>query len=197
MTFKALFAAIVLAGVLTLSAAYPGRSAAEWIMGGSNPTSYEMGIAPGGGQNRGPAGYLKSREPVKGFGTMMQQFAADDYLGRRVRFSASVRTENVAGWAGIWMRTDSADRTGLTFDNMEDRPIKGTTGWTPIAVVLDVPASATRISFGVLVSGEGAAWLDNVKFEAVPSSVPTTEHKVAPLKGVPGNLDFSAPIASR
>src|SRR5664279_2125477 len=197
MTFKALFAAIGLAGVLTLSAAYPGRSAAEWIMAGSNPTSYEMGIAPGGGQNRGPAGYLKSREPVKGFGTMMQQFAADDYLGRRVRFSASVRTENVAGWAGIWMRTDSADRTGLTFDNMEDRPIKGTTGWTPIAVVLDVPANATRISFGVLVSGEGAAWLDNVKFEAVPGSVPTTEHKVAPLKGVPGNLDFSAPIAPR
>ncbi len=197
MTFKALFGAIVLASVLTLTAAHPGIEPAGWIMAGSHPMFYEMGIAPGGGQNRGPAGYLKSKEAVSGFGTMMQQFAADNYLGQRVRFSAAVRTENVTGWAGIWMRTDSPERTGVTFDNMQDRPIKGTTGWTRNAVVLDVPANASVIAFGVLVNGEGAAWLDDVKFEIVPSSVPTTDLKRAALKRVPGNLDFSSPVVSR
>jgi hypothetical protein len=197
MTFKALVGAVLLASVLAMTATAQGGNPAGWIMAGSHPMFYEMGVAPNGGQNRGPAGYLKSREAVTGFGTMMQQFAADDYLGKRVRFSAAVRTENVAGWSGIWMRTDTPEHTGATFDNMQDRPIKGTTGWSRHAIVLDVPASATLISFGVLVSGEGAAWLDDVKFEVVPSSVPTTEHKDAPAKRAPANLDFSTAIAPR
>jgi hypothetical protein len=196
MTFKALIGAMVLALVLALTATAQGGNPAGWIMAGSHPASYEMGVVPNGGQNRGPAGYLKSREAVSGFGTMMQQFAADEYQGKRVRFSATVRTENVTGWAGLWMRTDSAERSSLTFDNMQDRPIKGTTGWTRNAVVLDVPANASIIAFGVLVSGEGAAWLDDVKFEVVPSSVPTTDHKRAPPKRGPENLDFLAPVAA-
>jgi hypothetical protein len=196
MTFKALIGAIVLASVLALTATAQGGNPAGWIMAGSNPTSYEMGIAPNGGQNRNPAGYLKSHEAVSGFGTMMQQFAADDYLGKRVRFSASVRTENVTGWSGLWMRTDSNERSAMTFDNMKDRPIKGTTGWNRTAVVLDVPANATLIALGVIVSGEGAAWLDDVRFEVVPNSVPTTDSKRAHLKRGPENLDFLAPVAA-
>src|SRR6202163_3923712 len=127
---------------------------------------------------------------------MMQQFAADDYLGKRVRISATVGTENATGWVGLWMRTDSAERSAVTFDNMKDRPITGTTGWNRTAVVLDVPANASLIAFGVIVSGEGAAWLDDVKFEVVPNSVPTTDSKRAPPKRGPENLDFLAPVAA-
>lgn len=196
MTFKALIGAMILASVLALTATAQGGSPAGWIIAGSHPTFYEMGVAPNGGQNRGPAGYLKSREAVSGFGTMMQQFAADDYRGKRVRFSAAVRTENVMGWAGLWMRTDSTERNSLTFDNMQDRPIKGTTGWNRIAVVLDVPVNASMISFGVIISGEGGAWLDDIKFEIVPNTVPTTDLKRPPPKRGPENLDFLAPVAA-
>ena len=197
MTFKAFFGAIALAAVLAMTATAKEGTPAGWIISGSHPMFYEMGVAPNGGQNRGPAGYLKSWEPVSGFGTMMQQIAADDYLGKRVRFSAAMRTENVAGWSGVWMRTDTPERTGATFDNMQDRPVKGTTGWNRHAIVLDVPTTATNISFGVLVSGEGAAWLDDAKFEVVPNSIPTTAPKAEPHKRAPDNLDFSQPVAAR
>jgi len=197
MTFKALVGAVLVASVLALTAAAQGGNPAGWIMAGSHPTFYEMGVAPNGGQNRGPAGYLKSREAVSGFGTMMQQFSADEYLGKRVRFSAAVRTEYVTGWSGIWMRTDTPERSGATFDNMQDRPLKGSIGWSRNSIVLDVPANATLLSFGLLLSGEGSAWLDDVRFEVVPDAVPTTGHKAAPARRAPENLDFSAAIAPR
>src|SRR5262245_18674963 len=42
---------------------------------------------------------LQSIEPIeKGFGGLMQTFAADSYRGKRLRFSALVKTENVGGW---------------------------------------------------------------------------------------------------
>ncbi len=63
--------------------------------------------------------------------------------------------------------------------------------------MLDVPANATLIAFGVLVSGEGTAWLDDAKFEVVPSSVPTTDRKVVMSKRAPSNLDFSGSVATR
>jgi hypothetical protein len=199
MTFKALIAAMVVATVLALSTTVQGEGTMPgWFMAGSHPKSYELGVAAGAGQNRGPAGYLKSREEVSGFGTLMQQFQAADYLGKRVRLSAAVRTENVDKWAGLWMRVDGAERGSLSFDNMQDRPIKGTTGWARYDVVLDVPENATLIALGMLVSGPGSAWLDDVKFEVVEKSVPTTGKKLEPpsARG-PQNLHFSTPIANR
>jgi len=44
--------------------------------------------------------------PSTGFGTLMQDFRADHYQGKRVRFSAFVKTEAAQDWAGLWMRVD-------------------------------------------------------------------------------------------
>jgi hypothetical protein len=191
MTFKALVGALVAAAVLALSTCVQADHPSGWFMAGSNPKSYESGVAPSGGQNRGPAGFLKSIEPVSGFGTMMQQFNAADYVGKRVRLSAAVRTENVEQWAGLWMRVDASGQSGIAFDNMKDRPIKGTTGWTRYDVVLDVTDGASLIALGVLISGQGVAWLDEVKFEVVPNSIPATRAKPYVSKRAPENLDFS------
>lgn len=196
MTYKALFGSLIVALVLALSPTAQGEgSTAGWFMAGSHPKSYEMGVAQGAGQNRGPAGFLKSREAVSGFGTMMQQFQAGEYAGKRVRLSAAVRTENVEQWAGVWMRVDASNHSILAFDNMQDRPIKGTTGWTRYDVVLDVAENAELIALGTLISGPGAAWIDGVKFEVVPISVPTTGKKtLGTAARSPQNLDFSTPI---
>jgi hypothetical protein len=49
-----------------------------------------------------PSAYLKAQNPVvQGFGTLMQNFRADHYLGKRVRFSAFVKTERAQNWAGL------------------------------------------------------------------------------------------------
>jgi hypothetical protein len=123
----------------------------------------------------------------------MQGFKADQYLGKRVRFSAFVKSEEVQNWAGLWMRIDkgtgSANYKMLAFDNMQDRPIKGTTGWQNYEVVLDVAPDATGIFFGILLGGTGTVWLNSANIEIVPPTVPTTGHThTAPDR--PQNLDF-------
>ena len=119
---------------------------------GSRPTEYESGLDSQAVYNGHPSAYLKSKQPVvEGFGTLMQDIRADHYLGKRVRLSAFVRTEGVQDWAGLWMRVDKDSRQ-VGFDNMQDRPIKGTTTWKNYEVVLDVPQDATGIFFGVLLS---------------------------------------------
>ena len=126
---------------------------------------------------------------VEGFGTLMQDFRADHYLGKRVRFSAFVKTEGAEDWAGLWMRVDKGAKQ-LTFDNMQGRPIKGTTDWRKYDVVLDVPQEATGIFFGVLLSGSGTVWLSEAKFEIVETNVPTTGTAAPQKSDEPVNLNF-------
>jgi hypothetical protein len=71
------------------------------------------------------------------------------------------------------MRVDN-DLRMLAFDNMQDRPIKGTTDWKMYSVVLDVPPEATKISFGTNVIGKGQVWSDDFKLEIVDDSVAST-----------------------
>lgn len=156
-----------------------------WFLAGSQPQSYRTGMDANG------TAFLASKDGVKvtGFGTLMQSFQATDYAGKRVRFAAMVRSENVSDWAGLWMRVDEGMKP-VAFDNMQSRAIKGTTGWTTYEVVLDVPADATKISFGALVSSNGGIWLREARFGPVGSDVPTTNLPMPQVPAKPVNLDF-------
>ena len=90
------------------------------------------------------------------------------------------------------MRVDK-DKTAVAFDNMQNRPIKGTELWRVCDVVLDVPQDATGISFGILLSGTGEVWMNHVTFEVVGDSVPVTADamKAPNLPDHPANLKFS------
>jgi hypothetical protein len=199
-----LAAAIVLIGVACL-AAVPTQSADEgtlpagWIRAGSHPGEYEMGIDPSGSRAGKPCAFIRARAGASSthFGTLMQMFDASDYVGKRVRLIASVKSEGIASWAGLWMRVDGAPDAGtgmpkmLAFDNMQNRPIKGTSGWTPYSVVLDVPPEARAVAFGILLSGPGGAWMDDLRLEAVGTDVPVTGMAAAaPTPSKKPNLSF-------
>lgn len=194
MNFKAIFGAVIVASLIVLSAT-AATGVPGWVMAGSEPKAYEMGIAETGGQARGPAAFLQSTAgPINGFGTMMQMFDVGDYAGKRVRFSGAVRSEAVKDWAGLWLRVDGENNRPLAFDNMQRRPIKGTAGWQRYDVVLDVAPEAKKIAMGVLISNSGKVWLDDVKFEVVPASVATTNMPaVPPSESGPKNLGFARP----
>ena len=178
--------ALLAASSLALQAAAPRG----WSIAGSKPTEYESGIDTLATFNGHPSAYLKAKVPnVEGFGTLMQDFRADHYTGKRVRFSAFVKTERAQDWAGLWMRIDNGSQQ-LAFDNMQDRSIKGTTDWKRYDVVLDVPQNATGIFFGVLLSGTGMVWLSDAKFEIVGPDVPTTNGAVRLKPDEPVNLVF-------
>jgi hypothetical protein len=134
---------------------------------------------------------LRCDATVQGFVGVMQMFAADDYRGKRVRFSALTKSDAIEGWAGLWMRVDEGEKS-VAFDNMQQRPIKGTQGWTSYSVVLDVSENADGIFFGMLTNGKGQLWVSNLRFEEVGTDVPVTGGPVRRrLDSKPGNLELS------
>ena len=124
-----------------------------------------------------------------GFGTIMRSIDAAPYRGRRVRFSATLRGRGITGRAGVWLRADTAEGDSSAFDNMDDRPLRGSTGWTQAANVLDVAEDATLVNFGVLLTGAGAVDLARPRFEVVDTDVPVTRLWRRPPAVGPQGLD--------
>ena len=108
------------------------------------------------------------------FATVMQTIRSFHYLEKRVRLSAWVKADKGVRAARMWMRIDGVDGSVLGFDNMESRGKKGPFGWTLQKIVLKVPRDAALINFGLIVAGEGTAWLDDVTFVVVPKNTRTT-----------------------
>lgn len=174
-----------------------GDTPIGWSLGAVDRAAYDAGTLPAPDRS-GTAAYLASADPApEGFGTLMQAVRADAFRGKRVRLSALVRAEGVERWSGLWMRVDGPGREPpmLALDNMQDRPITGTTGWVRYAVVLDVPETAEGVVFGALLDGPGRVLLDDVTLEEVDESVPVTGWPVTDGRGFeyplePMNLDF-------
>ncbi len=138
-----------------------------------------------------PEPYLRSKGPEpEGFGTLMQTFQASAYLNKRLRYSAYVKSEEVENWAGLWMRIDGSQAKMLGFDNMQNRPIKGTLDWQPYEIVLNVPQDSTNIAFGILLEGSGQVWLSDIRFTEVASDVSVTDLTKS-YPDQPENLDFA------
>jgi C-terminal processing protease CtpA/Prc len=101
-----------------------------------------------------------------------------DFTGEKLELRGFLRTQDVSNFAGLWMREDS-DSGSVAFDNMQARELKGTTEWTEYAIELPVNKTAKRLVFGVLASGTGRVWADDLRLlvdgkpiEAVPRVEP-------------------------
>lgn len=139
-----------------------------WIMAGDDPRGYETGIQDDDTTEIGQMAVryiFSNRGRAKGFGTVMQMVNADAYMGKRMKFSAEVKSSGVEEGAGLWMRIDGKARRMLGFDNMGNRSIKGTTGWQKYQVVLDFPAGSIAFGLGILLVGLGQVWFREMKFD--------------------------------
>ncbi|WP_213585005.1 helix-turn-helix transcriptional regulator [Paenibacillus sp. J2TS4] len=163
-----------------------------WMLTGSHPHLYSMGVDRIVTHQGRSAGYLVSEShQMEGFATMMQMFKAKNYVGKRLRFTGFAKSERVDGWAGLWMRIDGKDGDLLGFDNMGNRPITGTTSWSPYSIVLDIPKDSQEIAFGVLLYGAGKIWVDSLRLDEVDDKVPTTNiESPDELPDGPVNLSF-------
>lgn len=131
-------------------------------------------------------------ENPAGHGALIQVLKSNRYRGKRVRLSAYLRTQKVDGRAGLFLRVEGTDRfRPLSWDNMQNRPIRGSAEWAQYSIVLDVPPESVRIIFGFSLVGEGRLWADDFKFEVVDSTVATTDPtKEWTLPEEPQNLAF-------
>jgi len=144
-----------------------------WVLAGSTPGDYDAGTDESVSSSKTSSLYLWCSNPgTSGFGTVMTRAAAERYRGTRVRLTADVQTQDVGDWAGLWMRVDGGEAE--SFDNMANRPIRGDTPWRSYSVVLDVSASASALSYGVLLHGKGTVWVDQIRVEVVGPEVPVT-----------------------
>ena len=164
-----------------------------WIKAGTAPANYRMGIDPSVKKDGKNVATIQSIKTETGkFGTLMQMCLPGQYAGKRVKMTADIKSENVTDWAGMWFRVDTKDsRNSLAFDNMQDRPIKGTADWKKYEIVLDVPADAGALAYGVLLVGDGKVWFGDVSFEIVGDSTPLTDMNNNVIPDTPVNLDFN------
>jgi len=150
------------------------RLPAPWILTGESPKRYEARVDTDGSQTgtKGTVYLSYDSGGADSWATVMQQFNAEHYRGKRIRFKADVMTLDVSGWAGLWMRVDSHGHYSSAFYNSQDKPIIGSTNWTSHSVVLDVDADAEVISFGVISNGRGTTWMNHLNIEEVGKDVP-------------------------
>ena len=114
----------------------------------------------------------KDDSPESPFGNVMQMIDATPFRGKRLRFTGWAKTRSViADWlklsstrAQAWLRVDRALGTIGFFDNMQDRPIRSSS-WCHFEIVGDIAKDAEYINLGLILQGNGKAWLDDVQIE--------------------------------
>ncbi|MGD2093309.1 MAG: erythromycin esterase family protein, partial [Candidatus Aminicenantes bacterium] len=108
--------------------------------------------------------YLECINTKRYFAAATSTFPIDHARGKKLRFTGFIKTENVKeGYAGLWWRVDSKRKVGIAFDNMEKRGATNTTPWQQYVIEMEIPAEGTKIYFGVLHTGTGKAWFDDLQ----------------------------------
>ena len=167
-----------------------------WGKNGSKPESYVVGVDTVNSWAGQPSAYVKSLDgKIDGFGGMMQMSSPENFAGKRVRLSGWAKTEEAES-GHLWFRVDGQQRgASLQFDNMDNRPIKGTSGWQEYSVVLDVPPESTALAYGFFLKGTGQMWVSGTRMEEVGPEVASTNMIKPPpppraLSKGPVNLSF-------
>ncbi len=85
-----------------------------------------------------------------------------DFTGTTIEYRGFLRTENVSEFTGLWLREDGTGGP-VAFDNMQQRRINGTREWTEYSITLPLQREARQLYFGVLLSGTGKVWADDLQ----------------------------------
>lgn len=146
-----------LADTLSFEFADSTGAPAGWTFG--PPAPRWDTTAPHGG--RASARIDRDSTSSRDFSAFSRSLPAD-FAGDTLEIRGWIRTANVQGFAGFWLRED-ASGGHVQFDNMEERGLTGTTPWTEYRVALPLDRRARTIVYGALLVGTGSAWVDDVR----------------------------------
>src|SRR5262249_40860916 len=99
--------------------------------------------------------------------------------GGQIQLRGWLRTEDVNGWVGLWVRQDAGTQT-INIDNMQAQQVAGTRDWRQYQATIPVASEANRIVFGVLLVGTGRIWADDL--ELLVDGTPIWEAKPGALE---------------
>ncbi len=190
--------------ILTIDAGIP----TGWFRVGGAQATYVVGTDGHAHGGRYALAIGGTDTSVLRFNGVAQELRADPYRGKRLRLRGWVRQVGITGSdIGLWMRVDGPG-VMQAFDNFSTRPLLGTADWHQVEIILDVPPDALGILFGALMSGRGEFLVDDMTFEVIPATGPTTNqlvgyqdlgvdsvtvaNAVAGLPTGPSNLNFES-----
>ena len=103
----------------------------------------------------GSGGWVRSRP---------QGILADAYRGRRVRFSADLKTTDTTSKAGLCLRVIDPARSRPP-EVREQISLHGASSWIRQDVEADVPADSVYVLFGITLTGPGQIWAANIRLQ--------------------------------
>jgi C-terminal processing protease CtpA/Prc len=123
------------------------------------------------------------------FSALTRALAAD-FKGHSIELRGYLKLDNVTDFAGLWLRED-ADGQVLSLENMQRQQVKGTRDWAEYSIALPVDPAAQKIYFGVLFSGTGSVWADDL--ELLVDGKPIAHAPSAPVPvGLPIDHQFDS-----
>jgi hypothetical protein len=147
-----------LAGVLDFEADHADGVPKNWSGAPTGTFAIDGQIVHGGRW----ALRIERNDTSPGAFTAVSKTIPIDFTGAQLELRGFLRTEGLSNFAGLWIREDN-DAGMVEFDNMQRRQLRGTTEWTEYAVVLPLNRAAKRLVFGVLASGTGRMWADDLQ----------------------------------
>lgn len=117
------------------------------------------------------------------FSSLTKRLLAD-ITGKKLTFTAWVKSYDVDGQFGLWMRQDGRAGT-VDFVNNHAFGLKGDQGWQEISVSTELVDHAREISFGLALIGTGTLWIDDVEIEVdgkAYADAPRMQRKLLPLE---------------
>jgi hypothetical protein len=183
-----------------------GVTPAGWGVSNPAPHLYTYGLDRSQKHGGGQSAFVSGLGPGSNF-SFSQSIRADNYRGKRVRWSGWIRTRDVVGsvddGGGLWVAIyyPSEGGVGERRVRAETTGFRGVTEWHQMSVVIDVPSNAVGFIMGVYIWGPGNLWVDDFALEEVGTGVtPTASDVIDTPSGVlqsfatrgllPGNLGF-------
>ncbi len=189
MNYKILAAATFAAVVVQASENTIKPATGNWQVHGVPPALEECTAGVDSAlEDSGIPNYAIDCAPAAGGAIVIHEmFRADEFRGKRVRWSALIRTEGVKPYtstgpflpgANLSMRIDEgvvwSSAAVLVAGFSRDPGFSGNNDWTIVEIVADVPLEAGSVTTGFNLAGSGKAWISQPRFEVVGSSVPVT-----------------------
>ena len=167
--------AVTVCVLATQSASAQGSDSlpAGWGKSGNRPTEYAATVDHTVYRSGRGSGQLRSLvATASGTGVLAQGIRADSLRGARIRVAAWLRARDVHE-VRFFARVDGPGSI-LDFGNGVGDPLTGTFDWTLREIVVDVPNDAIGVTFGMVIAGNGTAWIDDVVVSSVPKGTPRT-----------------------
>lgn len=174
-----------------------------WHLGGGPLRDYGVSLDTSNRVDGVASAMISTLTPSYGHASLYQTTLASRMAGKRVEFSAELRTRRARTGARLWLRGNDAEGKTVAFDNMwlqygptgalVKAGVFGDSEWKTARIVLDIPANARTVSYGVFFLGGGDTadvWMDNARLRVVGNAVPLTSSSRR-LNHVPDDGDRS------